>query len=71
MISTLFPADERKSFRVPRLLYSLFDGKNNLLEAFKLADWFLNSESSEADMQNELRRLEYLAKYNYVALNKQ
>ena len=62
------PHPERKSFRVPRLLYSLFDGKTSLPEAFKLADWILNTQSSESDMQNELRRLEYLEKYDYVIL---
>lgn len=62
------PYNERKSFRLNRLLYSLFDGKNSLLEAFRLADWQLNTSSSETEIQNELQRLKYLEKYGYVTL---
>ena len=62
------PADERKSFRLPRLLYSLFDGRNSLLDAFRFADWALRTSSSETEMQNEFQRLKYLEKYGYVTL---
>ena len=62
------PYNERKSFRLPRLLYSLFDGKNSLLDAFRLAAWALNSSSSEAEMLNEFQRLKYLEKYGYITL---
>ena len=62
------PYNERISFRLPRLLYSLFDGKNSLLDAFHLADRALNKSSSEAEMLNEFQRLKYLEKYGYVTL---
>lgn len=64
------PYNERQSFRLPRLLYSLFDGKNSLLEAFRLADWALNTSSSETEMRNEFQRLKYLEKYGYVTLKR-
>ena len=64
------PAGERQSFRLPRLLYSLFDGKTTLLDAFKIADWFLNTCTGAEDMQRELLRLKYLEKYNYIILKK-
>ena len=62
------PDNERISFRLPRLLYSLFDGKNSLLDAFRLTDRALNTSSSEAEMLNEFQRLKYLEKYGYVTL---
>ncbi|MBE6375877.1 MAG: hypothetical protein E7050_05360 [Lentisphaerae bacterium] len=62
------PYCERKSFRVSRLLYSLFDGTRSLLDAFRLADWVLNTSSSHADIENEIRRLKYLEKYGYVKI---
>lgn len=65
------PDGERQSFRLPRLLYSLFDGKTSLLEAFQICDWFLNTNTSCEDMRNELDRLKYLEKYNYVILKNQ
>ena len=64
------PDGERQSFRLPRLLYSLFDGKTSLLEAFQICDWFLNTRTSCEDMKSELSRLKYLEKYNYLILKK-
>ncbi len=62
------PFAERKSFRVSRLLYALFDGNRNLYEAIRINDWICGKRSDDTAIENEIRNLEYLEKYNYVKL---
>ena len=62
------PPAERKSFRVSRLLYALFDGSRSLLEALSLTGWLTGSKYDDAAIKNELETLNYLARYGYITL---
>ena len=62
------PLDVRKSFRVSRLLYSLFDGRKNLLEAIRITDWLTGTRSDDDAIKKELDTLKYLVEYGYITL---
>lgn len=66
---TDIPRDLRRSFRVPRLRYALFDGKRTLLEAIRIADWALEERTGDAGIAEEIERLRYLERHGYVALH--
>ncbi|MCI5778335.1 MAG: hypothetical protein MR051_00705 [Lentisphaeria bacterium] len=65
---TDIPRDLRRSFRVPRLRYALFDGKRTLLEAIRVADWALGERTGDAGIAEETGRLRHLERHGYVAL---
>ena len=62
------PLSKRKSFRVSRLLFSLFDGSRNLLESIRLTDRLTGTRSGDDTIKTVLETLEYLAEYGYVKL---
>jgi aminoglycoside N3'-acetyltransferase len=64
------PYEERRSIRVSRLLYSLFDGKRSLLDAVWLEELLIGKRASNESIQEELERLKYLAEYRYVQLHR-
>lgn len=65
------PVNERLQWvGASRALYSLFDGKRNLLECFYMLEAESGQHFSEDAIKKELETLRFLEKYGYVSLTK-
>ena len=62
------PREVRKSLRVSRLLYALFDGERTLLEAIRLADWAQGQRTDDEAIRREAELLKYFERYGYIKL---
>jgi len=67
------PYQEKNNFGFsnPKLLFSYFNGKRSLKEAFDLVECALDStETTEKEMDDCIKYLSYLEKYDYLKLEK-
>lgn len=65
---SLVPYDKRRKIGLPRLLWTLFDGKRDLLECIRIFDGETGKRSTPQFIQNMLDALRFLEKYGYVRL---
>ena len=65
---SLVPYAERRRIELPRLLWTLFDGRRDLLECIRTFDGENGSRSTPEFIGNVLAALRFLEKYGYVRL---
>ena len=62
------PYAERKKISMPRLLWSLFDGKRDLLTCVRIMDGETGKRANGAAIKSFIDALHFLEKYGYVRL---
>ena len=62
------PYKERKKVTMPRMLWSLFDGKRDLLTCIRILDGEYKNRTGAGSIKANLDALHYLEKYGYVHL---
>ena len=63
------PYAKRKNISMPRLLWSLFDGKRDLLTCIRIMDGETGGRTCPAAIKNIIEALHFLEKYGYVLLH--
>ena len=62
------PYAERRKISMPRLLWSLFDGKRDLLTCVRIMEEDTGGHAIAASIKNYIEALRFLEKYGYVRL---
>ncbi|MBO4633711.1 MAG: AAC(3) family N-acetyltransferase [Lentisphaeria bacterium] len=63
------PYEERRKIAMPRLLWSLFDGKRDLLTCIRIMDGETGSQTKTGQIKNYIDSLHFLERYGYVQLH--
>ena len=62
------PLEERRNCVFSRLLWSLFDGRRNLLECIRMENAELGVKTTDGDILKTIDNLKYVSKYGYATL---